>query len=240
MLENYINQINNIISDHSMKSSCDEREFFGYILISQIETVESVHQLEKKYDLVSIKSGNLEKMVEFLTEKCVLLEKDVYQLKKLVYDHSQPVVALSEQSNVSEKNVKLAKNELECKLVDKVDIATQSGCSSCKKESLDSKTVINCEEIKSEDSCSGHTIEHDNREIQRLFNKRVKYEVNKKFGPKYLAEHQVRELDVKEMYRIKKKVVKLFSPFPLPIKAAWNNAMNSLRQDRHQLKKKIH
>lgn len=34
------------------------------------------------------------------------------------------------------------------------------------------------------------------------------------------------------------KVLRIFSPFPLPIKAAWNNAMNSLRQDRHQLKKK--
>jgi len=77
-------------------------------------------------------------------------------------------------------------------------------------------------------------------EIQRQFNKRVKYEVNKKFGSYYLAEHQVRELDVKEMHRIKKKVVKLFTPFPLPIpiKSAWNNAMNPLRQDRHQLKKK--
>ena len=33
------------------------------------------------------------------------------------------------------------------------------------------------------------------------------------------------------------KVIKLFAPFPVPIKTAWNNAMNSLRQDRHQLKK---
>jgi len=41
------------------------------------------------------------------------------------------------------------------------------------------------------------------KEIQRLFNKRVKYEVNKKFGTNYLAEHQVRELDLKEMHNIK-------------------------------------
>ena len=40
-------------------------------------------------------------------------------------------------------------------------------------------------------------------EIQRQFNKRVKYEVNKKFGSYYLADHQVRELDVKEMHRIR-------------------------------------
>lgn len=36
-----------------------------------------------------------------------------------------------------------------------------------------------------------------------MFNKRVKYEVTRKFGPNYLAEHQVRELDVKEMHKIK-------------------------------------
>ena len=41
------------------------------------------------------------------------------------------------------------------------------------------------------------------KELQRLFNKRVKYEVNRKFGPNYLAEHQVRELDFKEMLSIK-------------------------------------
>jgi hypothetical protein len=39
--------------------------------------------------------------------------------------------------------------------------------------------------------------------MQRLFNKRVKYEVNKTFGSNYLAEHQVRELDVKEMLKIR-------------------------------------
>jgi hypothetical protein len=39
--------------------------------------------------------------------------------------------------------------------------------------------------------------------MQRLFNKRVKYEVNKTFGSDYLAEHQVRELDVKEMLKIR-------------------------------------
>ncbi len=39
--------------------------------------------------------------------------------------------------------------------------------------------------------------------MKRLFNKRVKYEVNKKFGSDYLAEQQVRELDVKEMLKIK-------------------------------------
>jgi hypothetical protein len=32
--------------------------------------------------------------------------------------------------------------------------------------------------------------------------------------------------------------MRLFTPFPIPIKVAWNNAMNSLRQDRHQLNKK--
>ncbi len=41
------------------------------------------------------------------------------------------------------------------------------------------------------------------KEVQRQFNKRVKYEVNKKFGSFYLADHQVRELDVKEMHRIR-------------------------------------
>jgi hypothetical protein len=44
---------------------------------------------------------------------------------------------------------------------------------------------------------------HALEEIQRLFNKRVKYEVNRKFGSDYLADHQVRELDVKEMHKIK-------------------------------------
>lgn len=78
----------------------------------------------------------------------------------------------------------------------------------------------------------------NNKELQRRFNKRVKYEVNRKFGSSYLADHQVRELDVKEMHRIRNKVVRLFKPFPFTIKSAWNNAMNSLRQDRHQLKKR--
>ena len=34
------------------------------------------------------------------------------------------------------------------------------------------------------------------------------------------------------------KVINAFAPFPLPVKVAWSNAMNSLRQDRHQLTKK--
>lgn len=42
-------------------------------------------------------------------------------------------------------------------------------------------------------------------EIQRQFNKRVKYEVNKRFGLNYLADHQVRDLDVKDMQRIRSK-----------------------------------
>lgn len=48
MYEQYINQINKVISDQRMDTSFDTREFFGYILISQIETVESVRQLENK------------------------------------------------------------------------------------------------------------------------------------------------------------------------------------------------
>jgi hypothetical protein len=87
------------------------------------------------------------------------------------------------------------------------------------------------------DEQSYQGIRQEFKEVQRLFNKRVKYEVNRKFGINYLAEHQVRQLDIRDMHNIKKKVIKIFSPFPVPIKIAWNNAMNSLRQDRHQLKK---
>ncbi len=38
--------------------------------------------------------------------------------------------------------------------------------------------------------------------MQRFFNKKVKYEVNKTFGSNYLVEHQVRDLDVKEILKI--------------------------------------
>lgn len=144
-------------------------------------------------------------MVDFLVEKCVLLEKNIDQLKKLASDHSQLQMGSMELTNNGEKNAKLEKNE-ENLASDKKDCATQSGFSNCKVESCDSKTGINCDEIKSEGSCCSQNIEQDHREIQRLFNKRVKYEVNKKFGPKFLAEHQVRELDVKEMYKIKSKI----------------------------------
>lgn len=59
MFEQYINQINKVISDQNIKASFDTREFFGYILISQIETVESVRQLENKVKTALMHRNNL-------------------------------------------------------------------------------------------------------------------------------------------------------------------------------------
>lgn len=148
-------------------------------------------------------------MVELLTEKCVLLENNIDQLKKLIISsyHSLP---LNEVSDLSEKESEFEKNQLVSKETGSNECSNESGYSSCKIDSFDSKTGINCEGFKSDGSCSSHTVDQDHKEIQRLFNKRVKYEVNKKFGSKFLAEHQVRELDVKEMHKIKSKMLRNF------------------------------
>ncbi len=94
-------------------------------------------------------------------------------------------------------------------------------------------------------------------EQQKIFNKYVKNEVKREFGENYLAKHQVRDLDFEIMQNIKSKsilhaqflfrgpkclnfvgkaIMKLL-PFKTSSKDAWHNAMNSLRQIRHQKKK---
>lgn len=50
-------------------------------------------------------------------------------------------------------------------------------------------------------------------ELQKLFNKRVKYEVKKKFGKNCLADNQIKELDFKEMCRIKSEYISILTVF---------------------------
>lgn len=52
--EKFYNQINSVVPDLNTKNYTNTQEFFGYLLISQIETVESVGQLEKKVILIQI------------------------------------------------------------------------------------------------------------------------------------------------------------------------------------------
>ncbi len=40
-------------------------------------------------------------------------------------------------------------------------------------------------------------------ELQKIFNKRVVYEVKRNFGKNYLADHQVRDLDSVKMLQIR-------------------------------------
>lgn len=144
-------------------------------------------------------------MVELLNEKCVLLENNIDQLRKLILCHLNPV-SLNEVTKLSKEENKIEKNQLVSKETYSNECSPESGYSSCKIDSFDSKSAINSEDHKSEGSSSSSIVDQGHKEIQRLFNKRVKYEVNKKFGAKFLAEHQVRELDVKEMYKIKSKI----------------------------------
>lgn len=48
IFEPYINQINSVVPDIGKTPPSETHEFFGYLLISQMETVESVSQLENR------------------------------------------------------------------------------------------------------------------------------------------------------------------------------------------------
>ncbi|CAF0825894.1 unnamed protein product [Brachionus calyciflorus] len=240
-----ISQIHTLVPDIGSKPPKNNHEFFGYLIISQFETIQSVTQLEKKHDSVYEKTDCLEKTVVTLQEKCNYLEDTIIQLKNLIMDFKKPPTPQPDPQLVPiSKSVSKVKQDLITQEFTKQEIKEDT--MDMDEKSVKSEICLCCSVLKTEpkfipnENMLGKKclVREDEKEIQRLFNKRVKYEVNKKFGSNYLAEHQVRELDVKEMYRIKRKVLKLFSPFPLSVKTAWNNAMNSLRQDRHQLKKR--
>ena len=277
-----------VFANLATTSQEDERkqihEFYGYLLLSQFKTLESVQSLESQ---CGQKFQCTDQNVEFLRNKCAQLESTINNLAsclnnlnikcdKLSVPFGQPVTQtfstsfniftnpVSREEDTKGNEASLAKSDsmkpsicVLCKMHKQgkpVERKTEATMIEDNGENAqEEKNPINCGVCCAEKAKANLKNDHDytvvklddmsiseeNKELQRLFNKRVKYEVNRKFGRDFLMHHQVRELDVKEMHKIKKRVLRIFAPLPVSIKVAWSNAMNSLRQDRHQLQKKI-
>lgn len=236
-----------------------QERFYQYILVSQLETIEAVTNLDKQSMTCTYKIAQLENSVTYLMNRVNVLEEtvkdirnanvnsftnDMFSKSTLLHtvNHSEdivgeddPLIRLMESSRKLNSQTTRAENDMPKypkksnffgKNFDDLELAKCAGGESSFQMSPGGSPNVNitnyyhqqtsccCQAPVAAGVCEGagksnllaiedKNEKEDKKEVQRMFNKRVKYEVNRKFGDNYLFDHQVRELDVKTMAKIR-------------------------------------